>query len=62
MNPLSVLVALFAAVSLCWIVIDVARGRSTYWNIYKIPWSRPAIIAAVVVLLLDWAWNIYKGL
>jgi hypothetical protein len=61
MNPLSVLVATFAALSLCWMAWDVARGRSTYWNIYKIRWSRPAIIAAVALLLLNWAWNIYKG-
>ena len=60
-NPLSVLAVLFLACSFCWLSWDIARGTSTYWRLYRVPWSRPARVIAIAILLLNWAWNIYKG-
>ena len=59
-NPLSVLVCLWAAVSWVWIAVDVARGSDTYWPIYRRLWAPWAVWAAVAALAANWAWNIYK--
>ena len=61
-NPLSVLVCLWAGVSWVWIAVDVVRGRDTYWPLYRRRWPRWAVVAVVVVILANWTWNIIKGL
>lgn len=62
LNPLSVLLILWIAVSYVLIFADVLRNRDTYWKIYKKKWPTAAVIATIVILLANWIWNISKGL
>ena len=61
-NPLSVAVILFIAVSAGWLSIDIVRGRDTYWRIFRTQWSRRAIVLAIAAVAANWVWNILKGL
>jgi hypothetical protein len=61
-NPLSVVVMVFLAISACWLSWDVARGSDTYRRLYKRRWPRTAVLVAVVILLLNWIRNIREGL
>lgn len=61
-NPLSVAVIAFIAVSAGWLFVDTVRNRNTYWQIFRTRWSRWAIILALVVVAANWAWSILKGL
>ncbi len=62
LNPLSVLLMGFLAVSVLWLVVDIIRGSSTFISFMRrrLPlWTTLAICA---ILLLNWAWNIHKEL
>lgn len=61
LNPLSVALCLWFIVSYVWLVRDIIRGDDTYWKIYKKKWPRWAVTMAVVLLLANWALNIFKG-
>ena len=61
-NPLSVVVMLFFAVSAGWLLIDLVRGGRSWIDFWGHRWPRWAVVVAAVVLLLNWGWNIYKGL
>lgn len=61
-NPLSVLTIIFIGVSAIWLLADIIRNRDTYWEIYRRRWSRTATIIVILIILANWAWNIYKGL
>lgn len=61
-NPLSVLLIFFFLLSSIWMLLDVFRNVDTYWKIFKIRWSKSAIFIAVTMLLINWIWNIWKGI
>jgi len=62
MNPLSILTALYMAVSTVWIICDLITGKSSYLNLYS---YRPGKVMWAIIIILglaNWAWNIQKGL
>jgi hypothetical protein len=67
MNPFGLLIALGLAVTPFWVGLDAVRKRDTFFRAYtaaegffaRSPWI--GAVAAVVVVL-NWAWNIAKGL
>ncbi len=62
MNPLSILTALYMAVSTLWIACDLVTGKSSYLNLYS---YRPGKLAWAIIIVLgtaNWIWNIQKGL
>ena len=65
-NPLGWPIALFLLVAPAWIMADLFRGKNTFFDFYlktekylKKPWVAIPLIAIVV---LNWIWNISKGL
>ncbi len=61
-NPLSVAAMLFFAVSAVWLFVDIVRDGRTWLDFWGRRWPLWAVIVAVTVLLLNWGWNIHKGL
>ncbi len=62
LNPLSVALMAFFAVSGVWLAVDIVRGSRSWLDFCGRPWTKTATIAAVVLLLANWVWNIQKGL
>ena len=65
-NPFSVLVAAIMIISPIWIVLDVVKKKTTLFHFYqrveKIIIQPKIAIPLIVLVLLNWIWNIAKGL
>ncbi|MCW4467826.1 DUF2752 domain-containing protein [Flavobacterium sp. MFBS3-15] len=65
-NPLGLLLALLMMALPFWIVYDLAAKKDTFYKSFRkfeqtagIRW---VAIVLVVLIILNWAWNIHKGL
>ena len=66
LNPLGYIAAAFMLVAPFWLLYDVALKKDTLYKSYKqteVTLKKPGIaIPLIALVLLNWAWNIYKGL
>jgi hypothetical protein len=65
-NPLGYLILLIMVVSPVWIVFDTLTGRDSIFRFYlfieKILRKKHIALAAILFILLNWIWNIHKGI
>ncbi|GGF27948.1 DUF2752 domain-containing protein [Echinicola rosea] len=65
-NPLGFVVALGLLIGPAWLLFDVFTGKSALWKSYQRfeIWLRNPVraIPLAVLVLINWVWNIYKGL
>jgi hypothetical protein len=66
LNPFGMIVAVIMTVVPVWVVTDIVRKKDTFFRWYKKteatitkPWLS---ITLIVLVLLNWIWNIYKHL
>jgi Protein of unknown function (DUF2752) len=66
-NPFGLLLAFALAIVPLWIAIDVARKKESFYRLYL--WVEGLFIqskwvtgSAVTVVVLNWIWNIAKGM
>ena len=66
MNPFGIIVALIMVVAPVWILFDVITNRETFYFWYKkieeIMRTKWIAIPLLILVLLNWIWNIYKEL
>lgn len=66
MNPFGFIVGLIMVIVPMWIVIDLVLKKETFFKWYKKTETtvRIPLIAVILILLvlLNWIWNIYKHL
>lgn len=66
MNPFGLIVLLITVVTPVWIMTDVIRRRSSVFDFYRraeIFLQRPRVmIPFAAMVLINWIWNISKGL
>lgn len=65
-NPFGFLIMAALVVAPAWIFFDLITGKSTLYssfirveNILKRKW---VAVSAVLIVLLNWIWNMYKGI
>ncbi|MFA7081448.1 MAG: DUF2752 domain-containing protein [Bacteroidales bacterium] len=61
-NPLSVIVNAFIIISIFWLLYDLIRKKNTFIKAMKTKWDTKYFIIAIIIILINWIWNIYKGL
>ena len=65
-NPLGFLLIFFLLVTPFWILMDVIRNKSTLLNFYRetehFLQHKWVAISAILIVMLNWIWNIYKGI
>lgn len=65
-NPFSVIIAAIMIIAPIWIVLDVVRKKRTLFQFYqkaeKLLIKPKIAIPLIVFVLLNWIWNIAKGL
>lgn len=65
-NPLGVLIAAIMVCAPVWLLYDLLTGRSSLYDSFckaEILIARPVIaVPAIGLLILNWIWNISKGL
>ena len=66
MNPFGIIVAIAMTIVPIWIAVDVILKRDTFFKAYKkteailrTPWLA---IILILLVILNWIWNIYKHL
>jgi hypothetical protein len=64
-NPFGLILFAILVISPIWILFDLVRHKATLFNLYtnselflKRKW---VAIPAILLVLLNWIWNIYKG-
>lgn len=65
-NPFGVIVAFFMLIIPVWILIDLLTQKDSFYRSYKnseeLLKKKPLVIVLVVLVILNWIWNIKKGL
>lgn len=65
-NPLGILIAMIMAAVPLWILYDISTRRNTLLSCYirmEAAFKKPQVfIPAIILILLNWIWNIIKEL
>ena len=65
-NPLGVIMALLMIVLPAWIIFDIVAKKETLYYFYKKAEKtialKPVAIIFVLLIVMNWIWNIKKGL
>ncbi|MCL5029672.1 MAG: DUF2752 domain-containing protein [Bacteroidetes bacterium] len=66
-NPFGMLAALALVIIPLWIILDIIRNKESFLKYYKLTEqiiikNKWISITAVTIVLLNWIWNIAKGL
>ncbi|HMP98293.1 MAG TPA: DUF2752 domain-containing protein [Cyclobacteriaceae bacterium] len=65
LNPLGFVVLMVMIICPAWIGIDLLRKRNTLANFYfqfEMLFRKKAVaLSAIFLILINWVWNIYKG-
>ena len=66
LNPFGIIVAVIMVVSPGWILWDVIAKRQSFYNFYikteSIIRKKEIAIPLIILVILNWVWNIYKHL
>ncbi len=67
LNPFGMIIAVASVIILGWILTDVAKGKDTFYRAYlysekMIRQKSWIFVPAVTLIILNWIWNISKGL
>jgi len=66
LNPFGIIVAVIMIVSPSWIILDFIATKQTFYNFYiKIENTikkKEIAISLIILVILNWIWNIYKHL
>lgn len=65
-NPIGIIVAAIMILAPLWIMLDIATSRSTLFDFYQkteIRLKKPQYaIPLILLVIINWIWNITKGL
>lgn len=66
MNPFGIIVAILMTIAPIWIAIDLVFKKDTFFHSYKrtevIIRTKWLAVLLIILVLLNWIWNIYKHL
>lgn len=66
LNPFGVIVAIIMVISPVWIISDLIRRNQSFFDFYckveKLIRKKKIAISLIVLVILNWIWNIYKHL
>ena len=61
-NPFGILTNISIVISIFWMISDMARGKETFFSFLKKDWDKRIKIFIYLIILINWIWNIKKGL
>ena len=66
LNPFGIIVSLIMIIAPIWIVLDLLRRKNSFFDFYhfieSIIRKRNIAIFLIILVLLNWIWNIHKHL
>lgn len=61
-NPLALISNVFFIFSMFWMVYDIFKNKESFLPFLKKNWNKTSKIALFIIIIINWIWNIYKGL
>jgi hypothetical protein len=62
MNPFGIITNILIIGSIFWMIYDIIKGRETFFVKMKLNWDKRIKILLILIILINWIWNIKKGL
>ncbi len=62
MNPFGIITNFLIFGSVCWMIYDIIKGRDTFFVKMKMSWDKRIKIILILIIVVNWIWNIKKGL
>lgn len=62
MNPLALVTNFGILVSMLWLIYEIITGRNEFMNFIKKDWSTRYKVLIAVIIIINWIWNIKKGI
>ena len=64
-NPIGPILLLIMFVTPFWLLFDVLKKKDSFFNFYNLFEAflkrKPVMITGIALVLINWVWNIYKG-
>lgn len=61
-NPFGIVTNVFVFISIIWMTFDLVKSKETFFPYLKKDWNNRIKIVLLVFVLVNWIWNIQKGL
>ncbi len=61
-NPLGLVSTILFIISICWMLIDIFKKEETFYPFLKKKWNTKLQVILFLFIILNWVWNISKGL
>lgn len=61
-NPFGILTNILIAVSVFWMIIDIVTNKGSFFQFLQKDWDNRIKFSALLIVLVNWLWNIEKGM
>jgi len=61
-NPLGIITNILLLTSTVWIIKDIITNKETFLPALKNKWPLKVLIPILIIVFVNWIWNIFKGL
>ncbi|MGQ9820140.1 MAG: hypothetical protein ACUVQ1_09520 [Candidatus Kapaibacteriales bacterium] len=61
-NPFGILTTILIAISIFWMIIDIVKNKETFFQFLRQDWNNRIKFFALLIVLINWIWNIEKGI
>ena len=61
-NPFGLITNILIIGSIVWMIVDLIKGKETYFSFMKKDWNRKVKIIVLLIIVINWIWNIKKGI
>ena len=62
LNPFGLVTNIIIIISIAWMAADIIKKRETFLPFLKTDWNIWVKITLLIIILINWIWNISKGL
>lgn len=60
-NPFGIITSILIIVSIIWMLIDILGSKETYFPFLKKDWNWKIKTILLLIIMINWIWNIIKG-
>jgi hypothetical protein len=61
-NPFGILTNILIVISVFWLIIDIVTNKDSFFQFLRKDWNNRIKFFALLIVLVNWIWNIEKGM
>ncbi len=61
-NPFGILTNILIVISVFWLIIDIVTNKDSFFQFSRKDWNNRIKFFALLIVLVNWIWNIEKGM